>query len=157
LMQGEFRMALPELRLAHKLGRDNPGLASGVEQWLRHCERLIELDEQLPGILAGKPPSPGPAVRLELARLCYFKRLHRAAARFYKEALGLDPKLADDPSASYRHDAACAAALAGCGRGQDAAKLDAEKYASLRRHALDWLRADLTAWGRLLDKEPALV
>jgi hypothetical protein len=24
----------------------------------------------------------------------------------------------------------------------------------LRRHALDWLRADLKAWGGLLDKEP---
>jgi serine/threonine-protein kinase len=62
--------------------------------------------------------------------------------------------LADDLSAGHRYNAACAAALAGCAQGKDAAALESKEYARLRRQALDWLRADLEAWGGLLDKEP---
>jgi hypothetical protein len=58
--------------------------------------------------------------------------------------------IATTPPASRR----CVAALAGCGQGADAAKLDEKERARLRRQALDWLRADLTAWGKLLDKQP---
>jgi serine/threonine-protein kinase len=60
----------------------------------------------------------------------------------------------DDLKASHRYNAACAAALASCGVGKDADKLDGEARARLRRQALTWLRADLEAWGRLLGKEP---
>src|SRR5262249_4942115 len=80
--------------------------------------------------------------------------LHRAAARFYEGAFAADPQLLDDLKAGSRYDAACAAALAGCGQGQDADKLDGKERARLRRQALDWLRADLEAWGRLLDRGP---
>ena len=45
-------------------------------------------------------------------------------------------------------------ALAGCGQGKDADQLDDKERARLRRQALDWLRADLEAWGRLLDRGP---
>jgi hypothetical protein len=47
--------------------------------------------------------------------------------------------------------------LAGCGRGEDAGELDAETRTRLRRQALNWLRADLTAWGQLLDKAPGQI
>jgi hypothetical protein len=47
--------------------------------------------------------------------------------------------------------------LAGCGRGKDADKLDDKERAHLRRQALDWQRADLEAWRRLLDKNPEKV
>src|SRR5262249_13062402 len=55
---------------------------------------------------------------------------------------------------SLRYNAACAAALAGCGQGNDAAKLDDKERSRLRKQALEWLRADLAAWGKLLEKEP---
>ncbi len=42
----------------------------------------------------------------------------------------------------------------GCGQGEDAAQLDVAERARLRRQALDWLRADLAAWGQLLEKQP---
>jgi hypothetical protein len=58
---------------------------------------------------------------------------------------------------AHRYHAACAAALAGCGQGHDAAGLDANERARLRRQALDWLRADLAAWGRVLEKDPEKV
>jgi hypothetical protein len=53
-----------------------------------------------------------------------------------------------------RYNAACAAALAGCGQGQFTADLDENKCVRLRRQALDWLRADLEAWRSLLAKDP---
>jgi hypothetical protein len=50
--------------------------------------------------------------------------------------------------------ASCAAALAGCGQGQDTAGLDETARASLRRQSLAWLGASLKAWGQRLNKEP---
>jgi eukaryotic-like serine/threonine-protein kinase len=68
------------------------------------------------------------------------------AARFSSEAFAADPKLADDQKAGHRYNAACYAALAGCGQGRDADKVDDKEKARLRRQALDRLQADLAAW-----------
>ena len=89
-----------------------------------------------------------------MAGLCSLKRLNGAAARLYEEAFAAEPKLAEDPSSSNCDNVACAAALAGCGRGLDADKIDARARGRLRRQALDWLHADRSAWDRLLEKEP---
>jgi serine/threonine-protein kinase len=72
----------------------------------------------------------------------------------YEEAFAAEPKLAEDPSSSNRYNAACAAALAGCGQGVNADKIDARARGRLRRQALDWLQADRSAWDRLLRKAP---
>jgi tetratricopeptide (TPR) repeat protein len=152
--KGQFREALEELRRGHEIGSRSPRWAYPSAQWVRQCERLIELDEKLPGILEGKTTPANPQEGIDLARLCYLKRLDRAAARFCEEAFAAQPALASDLGASHRYDAACAAALAGCGQGQDADELDGLERGRLRRQALDWLRADLDEWGRLLEKEP---
>ncbi len=121
---------------------------------MRQCERQVELDGKLPGFLEGKTTPASHAERIELADICSFKRLNRAAARFYDEAFAAQPKLADQSGTFHRYNAACAAALAGCGHGKDADKLDGNERSRLRRQAVDWLRADLDAWRRRLDKEP---
>jgi serine/threonine-protein kinase len=82
------------------------------------------------------------------------KNRHRAAARLYEKAFASEPKLAEDSSSFNRYNAACAAALAGCGQGLDADKIDTSARGRLRRQALDWLRADLSAWVRLHENEP---
>jgi hypothetical protein len=82
------------------------------------------------------------------------ERLHAKAARLYAEGFAAEPKLAENLNAHYRYNAACAAALAGCGQGDDAAKLDEKERTRLRKQALAWLRADLTACGRILEKHP---
>jgi serine/threonine-protein kinase len=151
--QGNFREALEELRRGHELGSKDPRWRYPSAQWVRRCERLVELDGRLPGFLEGKTTPASPDERVELAGLCSLKRLHGAAARFYAEAFAAEPKLAERLD-SHRYNAACAAALAGCGQCKDADKLDGKERARLRRQALDWLRAELEAWGRLLDKEP---
>src|SRR5262249_10414639 len=38
------------------------------------------------------------------------------------------------------------------GQGEDAAKLGYQERAKLRRQALGWLKADLTAWTRFVEK-----
>jgi tetratricopeptide (TPR) repeat protein/serine/threonine protein kinase len=151
--QGEFREALKQVRRGHELGCKDRGWRYPSARWVRQCERLIELDEKLPGVLDGKRTPASPAERIELAKLCALKRLYRVAVRFYEEAFAADARLAENLGAGNRYAAACAAALAGCGRGEEATKLDDRVRARLRRQALAWLRADLEAWGHLLDRE----
>jgi tetratricopeptide (TPR) repeat protein len=152
--KGEFRQALEALRRGHELGSKDRRWRYPSAQWVRNCERLVELDEKLPGFLDGKITPANPAEQIELAGLCSLKHLNRAAARFYEQAFAADPKLAADLNASHRYNAARAAALAGGGQGDDVGNLEDKEYAGLRRQALDWLRADMAAWDRLLDKEP---
>jgi hypothetical protein len=63
----------------------------------------------------------------------------------------MKPKLVEEPRTSYRYDAACTAALAGCGRGEDGAERDDAEQARWRAQARQWLRADLDAWARKLE------
>src|SRR5205085_7806659 len=55
-----------------------------------------------------------------------------------------DPKVEGDLLKGHRYNAACCAALA-ADRGADAEKLGDKGRARLRRQALGWLRAELTA------------
>jgi tetratricopeptide (TPR) repeat protein len=154
LRQGAFAEALTELRRGHNLGVKTPGWKYPSADWVRECERLVELDRQLTDFLERKTTPASSVERVELAVLCAVKGLNSAAVRFYADAFTADPQQANDPRNTHRYHAAGAAAVAGCGKGKDAGMLDGTERARLRRQALDWLRADLTAWGRLFDKEP---
>ena len=66
-------------------------------------------------------------------------------------AFAAQPALADDLASGARYNAACYAALAGCGQGEDAATTDAEQRGQWRKQARDWLRADLALWTRRID------
>ncbi len=155
VQQGQFRQALEERRRGHELGSRRPGWPYPSARWVRYAERFVELDAKLPSFLKreAKPANTGEC--LELALMCaQYKKLNRAAADFFAQAFAEQPQLADDLGPQHRYNAACAAALAGCGQGKDADQSDAKERVRLRRQALDWLRADLAAWGRLLEKEP---
>jgi serine/threonine-protein kinase len=153
--QGRFVEARASTRRSlDLLPRDHP-LHKRATRQLQECERLIALEEKLLAILERKDKPADAAEGLALARLCQqYKRLYAASARFYAEAFETKPELAKNPATGLRYDAACAAALAGCGQGEDAAKLDNEERTRLRRQAMDWLRADLAAWAKLLDRDP---
>jgi tetratricopeptide (TPR) repeat protein/serine/threonine protein kinase len=150
--QGEFHKALEELRRGHELGSKNPNWSYPSAEMVRQCERLIELDGKLPGLLDGKITPANANERIELAEFCSLKRLHQAAARFYEDAFAGPPESAAKLLAAHRYNAACAVALAGCGQGKDADKLDEKEKARLRGQALVWLRADLETLGRPPDK-----
>jgi hypothetical protein len=91
---------------------------------------------------------------LALADLCQkpYKKRYGDAVRFYGEAFSDAPELAGDQPSMHRYNAACAAALAGCGEGVDADKLKDKERARLRRQALDWLRDDLKSYRLDVDK-----
>jgi tetratricopeptide (TPR) repeat protein len=156
--QGKFQEAVPEFRRGHELGSKSPGWTYRSADWLRDAERQADLDARLPKILKGEDQPATPGERRDLALLCQMHKKLYAAARWYGEAFALEPALAERLGAQgSRYDAACASALAGCGDGQDAKALDARQRARLRGQALEWLRADLSAWNKLLkNKEAAM-
>jgi hypothetical protein len=91
-------------------------------------------------LLTGKITSASPEEGIEWADVCVLKRLHRTAARFYAAAFAARPELMDDPNSDLLDCAARAAARAGCGEGEDAAKLDDKEKERLRGQALGWLQ-----------------
>jgi serine/threonine-protein kinase len=114
---------------------------------VRTAEDLAERDALLPLILRGEASPADAAQQARFGDFCVrYKRLDAAASRFYAAAFAADPTLAGDPRSGVLYDAACAAALAGCGQGDDAATTDARERGRWRRQALDWLRADLSLW-----------
>jgi tetratricopeptide (TPR) repeat protein len=148
--QGRFAEAVCALKAGHDLGSRRANWKYRSAAWVRQAESLVELDGKLDKVLKGEAQPAGAGERLAMARLCQHasKQLHAAAARFFAGAFTAEPKLADDPRVQDRYSAACAAALAGCGRGKDAGALGAAERARLRGQALLWLRAELAAWGR---------
>ncbi|HZY90173.1 MAG TPA: protein kinase [Gemmataceae bacterium] len=174
--QGRFREAAEELRRGHPGPRAltpvyaqqcgvvgaplNPeaGASEGpVARWLRTVERLSAVEDRLPGLLQGEDGPSDAAERLAVALVWQGSQKRFAgAARWYGEAFAAEPALADNLTSGHRYQAACAAALAGCGQGKDAGDLDGPRRAGLRRQALAWLHADLAAWRTLLGAEPLL-
>jgi hypothetical protein len=59
-----------------------------------------------------------------------------------------DPKLAEDMKAGSRYKAACVAALAAAGKGNDKPPLDEQEKTRWRKQAIEWLGADLAFWAR---------
>jgi serine/threonine-protein kinase len=153
--KGQFAEALTYLRRGHELGSKDPRRRYITAQWVKHCERLGELDAKLPRVLKGEAQPADIAERLALAQLCQLpcKLLHVASVRFYTDAFAEQPALTDDLQGQLRYNAACAAALAGCGQSEDADQSDDKERGRLRGQALEWLRADLAAYRRLLDRE----
>jgi tetratricopeptide (TPR) repeat protein len=151
--QGHFRAALQALQRGHELGTKDPRWRRPSADWVRQCQRLVDLEPRLPAILKGEDRPKDAEEQMALARWQQDKRLYAAAARFYAAAFAQEPKLAGDLRRGHRYDAACAAARAAAGQGKDADKLDNKEKARLRRQALDWLRADLTAWAQVVEKD----
>jgi serine/threonine-protein kinase len=110
--------------------------------------------------------------RLALLGICESEALYGTASRLCAEAFAADPDLAErlttqclhraaqesDKSnrtvaliSEIRFRAARCAALAGCGVGDDSAKLSAAEQTHWRGKALEWLRTDLVMLSKTLD------
>jgi eukaryotic-like serine/threonine-protein kinase len=126
---------------------DNP-FREKARRLEQRCRRYVVLDTRLAGILTGQEKPANAAEQLEFAQLCFWKTHYVAAARFCQEAFAAEPKLAENAPSDIRSVAAYAAALAGCGHGKDAEHLDDKERFDWRKQAHDWLRQELTGWGR---------
>jgi serine/threonine-protein kinase len=109
----------------------------------------MTLEGRLAGILQGTD-KPGAGDCIDAGELCFVRNHYAAAARLYAVALAAEPGLTEDMRAGRRFNAACAAALAGCGRGDDAADLSESERARQRQQAREWLSLDLLEWTRKL-------
>jgi serine/threonine-protein kinase len=147
--RGELDEAIACFRQAIRLQKDYAEAHNNLTTTLQWKAALAKL----PLILKGEAQPADAAECVVLATVCQmpFQKLYAASARFHEEAFSRQAALADIPG--QRYNAACAAALAGCGQSKDAADLPDKERVRLRRQALTWLRADLAAWRRLLEKD----
>jgi serine/threonine-protein kinase len=150
LTQGRYREARDINRRCLDLLRPDDPRRAHVARQLQRCERLLALEGRLPAVLRGQDQPADAAERLAFAALCTTKKQYADAARLYGDAFAATPPLADDLKAAHRYNAACVATLAGCGRGADAAQLNAAERARWRQLARAWLQADLAAWAKKL-------
>ena len=156
--QGQFAEALAEFERGHELGSQTPELAlSAPPQWVRETERLVELDRKLPAILAGEAKPSMPSNRSPSPSSAMRRNSTERRRGFWAEAFQAQPKLAEDMKVQNRYNAACAAALAGSGQGKDDPPLDDATKARWRKQAIDWLKADLAAWSKILASGPPQV
>src|SRR5262249_39178391 len=154
---GDFRAGLASLRTGHELGSQRKGWDHPSAEWVQRCERWLAQEGRLPAILKGMDQPASAAERIQLADLCRFKRLYTESVRFFQDALAADARLEADIAAGHCYRAAGSAVLAGCGQGDEAARLDEADRAALRRQALRWLRADLAGRVRHLEGGTAQV
>jgi serine/threonine-protein kinase len=123
------------------------------DEWIWHvlrreAEGLIL--PNLPAFLEGKHQPTDNYERVALLGVCQFTNRWLALARLYTDAFAAEPRLAEDLRSGRRYNAA----LAGCGRGEDAAGVGEPERARWRQRARQWLRADLAAWAKALDSAP---
>jgi serine/threonine protein kinase/Flp pilus assembly protein TadD len=150
---GEFGAALAALRRGHELGKRRPDWRYPSAQWVACCERLIELDGRLPAVLRGESPLAGVDERVDCAFVCFARRRYAASARFAAEALADGAKPSADFADTYRYNAVCSAARAARREGADAGQLSDRECARLREQALQWLRADLAVFARMVESD----
>jgi tetratricopeptide (TPR) repeat protein/serine/threonine protein kinase len=153
LEQGQFAEARDGFRRCLALLPERHPARPSVARQIGRCERLLDLEKVLPKVLAGEAQPADAGEGLELAHLCYLKKRYVGAAGLYADALPADGTPASDPRNPHRFNAARAAALAADGQGEDAGALDDAARARRRGQALEWLRADLTLWGELVDRD----
>jgi Flp pilus assembly protein TadD len=157
--KGQFNEALALLRRGHDIGTRTKGWQYQSEQWVHQCERLVALDARLDAISSGEVKPKDAVETIEFALFCLLtKNRNVAATRFFIEAFAVEPNLERDMTAEHRYNAACAAALAASGEGEDTTSLDASDHVRLRHLALNWLKSDLAFWHEQVDdysRQPA--
>jgi eukaryotic-like serine/threonine-protein kinase len=115
----------------------------------REAERMMALETRLPALMRGKDRPADAGESAEFAKLCSYKQLYSTSASLWSEAFAARPELALNVGDENRYQAARAAALAGCGLGNDNPSPDDAARERLRQQALDWLSAELTAVAHL--------
>ena len=150
----DFSGSLAMYRKGHELGSRRPGWRQPSAAWVAEAERLAALESRWPALRNGRPARDNQE-RLFFADLAYHRKHFATAARLWAEAFASDAKLLPAREASHAYDAARAAVLAAAGKGIDDPPPDDAAKAEFRARALDLLKAELAAWSRALDEEPA--
>jgi tetratricopeptide (TPR) repeat protein len=139
--------AVPLYQKAFEIARRNPDkwVVPVFEKNLRAVKSQVEYDSRLQAVVAGRPDPAEGEITVFLADYCLEeKKLPALAARLFARGFAVNPRMAT-AFHQYRYNAACAAALAGCGQSDGKALTEPERT-KLREQAHAWLTADLSAW-----------
>ena len=151
LAAGRFPEALEAARHYQQSVKPDDPQRQDIDQMVHRAELMIELERKRPAILRSEIQLANDTELTTFPEMCQSKKLYAISARFWLDAFTAKPQLAADMNADHRYSAACAAARAAAGQGQDAEKLDEKERARWRQQARDWLRADLEAWNLILE------
>ncbi len=174
--QGQEKQARKTIAAAIVAFDWNAALADNRDVWICHIlrrEAEAMILPNLPAFLRGEYQPQDNDERLALLGVCEFHGRDGAAARLYADAYAADAHLAEELTAEClhraargdeqpvgrleelstecRYPAARCAALAGCGLGNDGAKLNEAERTRWRKQARAWLQADLDVWAQALD------
>jgi tetratricopeptide (TPR) repeat protein len=152
---GQFTEALAAMTRADELGKGIPAWPYPSAQMCQVFRQFVELDSKLAKVLRGEIQPTSAKERIQLAGLCYAKKMYAIAARFFEKAFAMQPDLAENLEGAMRYAAASSAAMGGNGQGKDNPPPDDATRAGLRKQALAWLRADLTSLAKRLENKPA--
>jgi serine/threonine-protein kinase len=144
--QGKLVESFAALRRCQDLSSQNSNWRDYSTQAVRRAERLIDLEPRLPSFLKGEAHPVDAAETCALVELCALKNVYTAAHFAAASAK------AEDLDSDTRYRAACCAALAACGKGEDAPQ-DAKERTRLRRNALAWLQVEYAYWARFAAKQ----
>jgi len=152
---GDYAGAAAELRAGQAVRCKRAGLPFTSTDLIAQVDQMAATAAaqalRLPAVVKGEDRPKDINEQLSFASLAYDRKFYAAAARFWSGAVEADPKLGDDRKAQHLYNAACAAALAAAGKGENNPRPDAAACAKLRRQALAWLKVELEAWTKLLD------
>jgi serine/threonine-protein kinase len=155
LAQGRLVEMRPVIRRALELSPKSPIFPIDMlSLFERETEQFIALEPHLPAYIKGERKPQDAQELAMLLVLCWVKEQYAGAAQLYVHALAADPRLTEDVTHEHRYVAARYAAQAAVGQG-DGSMLDEAARARWRAQALDWLRADLMGWRKLLEKGSA--
>jgi serine/threonine-protein kinase len=154
LEQGRFDESRSECGRALDLLPVGEGTRQQAVRTIQRCDRMLALDGRLSGIAGGADQPSDANEGIDFAELCARKCWYAAAARLYTDAFAAPSKVGRNPG-NHAHEAARAAARAGCGEGEDAAELDDPARVALRGRALAWLRAERDAMAEELIRSNA--
>lgn len=143
MIVGRYREGAVAAEKALSLLPANDRLRPQVNDYLVICREKFHVEDRWPAVVSGHEIPSDPAECLDFANIGYYRKHFATAARMFAIAFAADPGIADDLRAPYLSNAACVAALAGCGHGEDGARLSDAEKAKWRRQARQWVRAVL--------------
>lgn len=126
------------------LSVDEAERSDGPLRAKQQAAAIAEFNRQLARISGGEI-QPSPRERLELALQCRQLKWYATATDLYRQAFQESPELTmvNQGNSLARFVAACTAALAGCGRGEDPTPPDEAEQRRYRNQSLQWMRDHL--------------
>jgi tetratricopeptide (TPR) repeat protein len=157
LRSAKFDAAVGELKLARERIAADPAAARAIQAEFDRCSRLSQIDKRFNEYLSRELKPATALERIGFAEICYYKGMFARSSDEYAAAFAQDPALSADATKVYRYAAACSAALAGTGAGNDDPKPSEAEKAELRGRALRSLKDEFRRAASSSKKNPGVI